>query len=70
VYTHISIIGLIEALVKAQTVVYPAVSMTFVCLSLFMSVLLFVGILTERSVLMLPAMIITVCAGECCGIAQ
>jgi hypothetical protein len=61
---YISIISLIEALLRALTFVSPVVTVTYGCLSLFVGALLLIGILTERPVLMLPAMIFSVCAGE------
>jgi hypothetical protein len=67
VYTRISITNLTKSLVGIQTVVYLLMT---VVLPLCIGVLLLAGIYTERPLLMLPAMIFSVCAGECCGVAE
>ncbi len=68
-YTHISIISLIDALVSA-TGVDQVVKIVYSVVSLCISALMLIGILKERPVLVLPAMVIMVCASEFCGVVQ
>ncbi len=77
VYTHISIMSLslsiiylILGLVIAKTVaVYSVIAVTTLsCICIFIYALLLIGILKERPVLVLPAMVIVVCASEFCWV--
>ncbi len=69
-HTHISIINLILGLVIAKTVtVYLVIAVTTLsCIYICIYALLLIGILKERPVLVLPAMVIVVCASEFCRV--
>jgi len=68
VYTHIGIIDLVVSLVYMETDVFQVVAIVYSVVELCMSTLLLIGILKERPVLMLPAMVIMVCASEFYGV--
>ncbi len=71
IYLILSIIGLIVALVIAETVVYPVVVVAaLLCIYTCIYALLLNGILKERPVFMMPAMIIVVSASEFSEVVQ